>query len=85
MQNSKKKITRIREKRSRDEERSEEERREERHEEITIVSQFTASMITRSDANVSRFMLLIDNIESNDDDFNVSKQNDENAKKNEMH
>ena len=58
-----------------------------RREEIAIISQFTTLMITRSDANVSKFMILFNKIESNDDDlhnndddFNVSKQSDENAK-----
>ena len=76
-------ITRIRKKRNKNEKRREKKRREK----TAIVSQFTTSMIIRSNANVSRFMILFNNIESNDDDlhnndddFNVSKQNDENAK-----
>ena len=76
-------ITRTREKRNKDEER----RKKERREEAAIISQFTASMITRSNANVLKSMILFNNIESsdddlhnNDDDFNVSKQSDENVK-----
>ena len=80
------KIIRICEKRNKNEERCEKKRREE----TTITSQFTKSIITRSNANVSKFMILFNNIEFNqsndnnlhnsDDDFNVLKQNNENAK-----
>ena len=57
----------------------------------TTISQFTTLMITRADANASRLMELFNNIEfsddgsfnllhgSEDDNFNVSKQGDENA------
>ena len=54
----------------------------------TTASKSTEPMVTRSGANASRPMVLFSNTEfseSNDDDFNASKQGDEDAKDDWMH